>query len=164
MIPRSRLHRLYRLSRAPLRRRTKKGFTLLEILLVLGILGVLAAIVLIAVNPTKQLGDARSAHRTSSVREIENAMVQYIIDGNDLPGIPAVKAQARDICRDTITGLACTDAPVSGYDLDVLTPTYIVNIPIDPDETDTNITGYRIYQQGSFVKICSVREEDDCGA
>lgn len=133
-------------------------------MLVLGIIGILAAIVLIAINPTKQLDDARDVNRSAMIREVENAIVQYIIDGNSFTGIPASKVLAKDICRSTITGANCTDAPVSGIDLSALSPTYLVSMPIDPNETDTNITGYRIYLDGSFIKICSQTLDAACGA
>lgn len=141
----------------------RPGFTLLEILLVLGILGILATIVLIAINPTKQLNDARGANRKASVREIENALSQYIIDGNTVSSIPVGTANAQDICQTTVTGTDCTDPPVDGYDLSALAPTYLVDIPIDPNETGSLITGYRIYRIGSFNKVCNKYEESECG-
>ncbi|MDD5623473.1 MAG: prepilin-type N-terminal cleavage/methylation domain-containing protein [Candidatus Peribacteraceae bacterium] len=141
----------------------RPAFTLLELLLVLGVLGVLAAIVLIAINPTKQLESARSTGRSVSVRELENAIVQYLIDGNTLSDIPAIKSQAKDVCQDTVRGAACTDPPVSGYDLSALIPSYLVDIPIDPNETGAILTGYRIYRLGSFVKICSLSTDAECG-
>tara|TARA_Y100000310_G_scaffold102518_1_gene100705 strand:- start:6021 stop:6470 length:450 start_codon:yes stop_codon:yes gene_type:complete len=142
------------------------GFTLMELMLVLGILAILSTIVLIAINPTKQLNDARGVNRNTATRELENAISQYIIDANTLIGIPTIKANALDICRDTVTGAACTDAPVSGYDLSALTTNgkYLVSLPIDPNETDTNITGYKIYKLGSFIKVCSPTLEGDCGS
>ena len=140
------------------------GFTLIELLLVIGIIGILSAIVLIAINPTKQLRDARGVNRNAATREIENAVSQYIIDGNSFSNIPALKSSAKDICRGTVTGSSCTDNPVSGYDLSALVPNYLVGIPVDPDETDENITGYRIYQDGSFTEICAVRDDSACGS
>ena len=149
-----------------MQRTSRTGFTLMELMLVLGIMAILAAIVIIAINPTKQLDDARGVNRNVSIREIENAISQYIIDGNTVSGVPTIKANAMDICRDTVTGTACTDAPVSGYDLSALTTngTYLVNLPVDPNETDVNITGYKIYKLGSFIKVCSPTLEGDCGS
>lgn len=144
----------------------RPGFTLIELLIVIGIIGILAAIVIIAINPTKQLDDARGVSRNAAIREVENAISQYIIDGNTLTGLPTIKANAMDICQDTVTGTACTDAPVSGYDLSVLTTggTYLVNIPIDPNQTGSIITGYKIYRSGSFNKVCSPVLDGDCGS
>ena len=142
----------------------RRAFTLMEMMLVLGIFGIMAAIILVAINPSKQLSDTRGISRTSAVRELDNAIIQYIIDGNSFSNIPALKSSAKDICRGTVTGSSCTDNPVSGYDLSALVPNYLVGIPVDPDETDENITGYRIYQDGSFTEICAVRDDSACGS
>ena len=131
-----------------------KGFTLLELMIVLGIMAILAAIVMVAINPTKQLSDTRDASRHASVREIENAVIQYIIDGNSLAGVPSGIASAQDICREG--GVGC-------YDLSILLPTYLVDIPVDTDETNVNFSGYRIYLMGSFIKVCSPRTDENCG-
>jgi prepilin-type N-terminal cleavage/methylation domain-containing protein len=107
--------------------RARKGFTLIELLLVIGIIAILASIVIVAINPTKQLGDARNAQRRSDVNTILNAVYQYAIDHNGtLPtGITTV---TKHICA---TG-AGTTCDTSGISLDVLTGSYIVKLPHDP--------------------------------
>ena len=72
--------------------KNQKGFTLIEILLVVAAIAILAGIVIVAINPAKQLGDTRNASRNSAVNTILNAITQYAVDNNGvLPaGITAV--------------------------------------------------------------------------
>lgn len=116
----------------------KKGFTLIEILLVVGIIAILAAIVIIAVNPTKQLADARNAQRRVDINTILNAVYQYTVDNNGV--IPAtITATASAICK---TGGTCAGL----IDLSVLTANekYLTSIPFDPSTATVNSTGYNI--------------------
>jgi prepilin-type N-terminal cleavage/methylation domain-containing protein len=62
----------------------KLGFTLLEILLVVGIISLLAGIVIIAINPGKQLATVRNTERKSDIKQINSALTQYYIDHNIL--------------------------------------------------------------------------------
>lgn len=118
------------------------GFTLIELLLVIGIIAILAAIVIVAINPAKQLGDARNAQRRSDVNTILNAVSQYAIDNNGL--LPSgITTTATEICRTTaLSGGAPTCTGL--IDLNVLTGSYVVAIPADPQSTDENSTGYEI--------------------
>ena len=124
---------------------TRRGFTLIELLLVIGIIAILASIVIVAINPTKQLGDARDAQRRSDVNTVLNAVYQYAIDNNgNLPaGIPTTTAG--EIC---VT--ATTDCDGGGVDLDVLTGSYLVKIPVDPSAPSTATgTDYMIVQDAN---------------
>jgi len=122
--------------------RNKKGFTLLEVLLVIAIIAILAAIVIVAINPGKQLGESRNAQRRSDVNSILNAVYQYSIDNNGT--IPAgITTTAQEICRSaTCTGLV---------DLGVLTTsgTYLTAIPADPQGSTVNGAGYEIVQDAN---------------
>ena len=121
----------------------RRGFTLIELLLVIGIIAILAAIVIVAINPTKQLGDARNAQRRSDVNTILNAVYQYAIDHNGAvpTGIPT--GTAKEIC--TTDSTDCVGAVA--VDLDVLTGSYLVKVPADPLVSATGTgTHYTIVQ------------------
>jgi prepilin-type N-terminal cleavage/methylation domain-containing protein len=87
----------------------RKGFTLIEILVVIGILAVLFAIVLIAINPARQFAQANNTKRRSDVNAILNAVHQYAADNRgSLPaGIGATVGTISDtgvnICADLVT-------------------------------------------------------------
>lgn len=136
----------------------RQGFTLIELLLVIGIIAILAAVVIVAINPTKQLADARNAQRRTDVNTVLNAVYQYAIDHNgSIPsGIPTGSASAYEICK-TLEGKKCvTTATVSGVDwgrvnLDVLTGSYVTSIPRDPRYPDSSQTAH--VQSGSYYFI-----------
>jgi prepilin-type N-terminal cleavage/methylation domain-containing protein len=99
----------------------KKGFTLLEILLVIATIGILAAIVLVAINPTKQIESANAARRKVDMNNIEKAIIQYSIDNRgQYPN--GIDAGAKVICPNT-------NPPAGCIDLSLLVPIYIASIP-----------------------------------
>lgn len=68
----------------------KRGFTLVELLIVIAVLGTLAVVVLIALNPVQQLARTRDAGRDSSVAQLGRAMVaRGTVLGGDYPAEPA---------------------------------------------------------------------------
>ena len=134
----------------------RPAFTLIELLLVVGIIGILAAVVIVAINPTKQLGDTRNAQRRSDVNTILNAVYQYSIDENVLPASIPVGV-ARGIC---LTGAASC---VNGVDLSVLTLSgkYLVSIPQDPSATSATGSEYTILQNaGGRVMVSAPLAEE----
>jgi prepilin-type N-terminal cleavage/methylation domain-containing protein len=129
-----------------------QGFTLIEVLLVVAIIAILAGIVILAINPTKQLGDTRNAQRQADVTTILNAAYQYSIDNQGQ--IPAtITTTATDICS---TGATCPNSPLTSpnlgaIDLSVLSANgkYLVSIPKDPSNGNAEDTGYQISQNAN---------------
>lgn len=121
----------------------KKGFTLLEILLVVGIIAVLAAIVIIAINPGRQLATLRNTQRKSSLAEINKAAQQYYIDHSSYPG--NIPNTLTEICN---TGSFSTTTSINGIpcgslvNLSDLVPTYMVSMPVDPQGLVINSSNY----------------------
>ena len=60
----------------------RKGFTLIEILIVVGVMAILAAIVIIAINPARQFAQARNTQRRSDVVAILDAVHQRMVDNS----------------------------------------------------------------------------------
>ena len=121
----------------------KSGFTLLEILLVIGIIAILAGIVIVAINPSKQLAQVRNFQRKSDIKQIYNAITQYYIDNNSYPTTLSTTTLT-EICNTgsvsntatSTTGVACGTLT----NLSTLVPIYLTAIPVDPSGASSTLT------------------------
>src|SRR6266568_4506858 len=119
----------------------QKGFTLIELLVVIGILAILLAIVLIAINPAKQFGQANDTKRSSDVNAVLNAVNQYMADNKGVTptGLTAAACPTGVGC--TITSAANANAAglvpgnVNLCAAGLLVTTFIADLPVDPDST-----------------------------
>ena len=123
---------------------SKSGFTLLEILLVVGIIAILTGIVIIAINPSKQLATVRNTERVSDLKQINNALQQYYIDHNRYPS--SLLGSLTEVCA---TG--ASSSPAAGFNcgpslinLSELVPNYLAAIPADPQAANPKGTGYKV--------------------
>ena len=122
-----------------------KGFTLIELLVVIGILAILLSIVLIAINPARQFGQANNTRRRSDVTQILNAIGAYAADNKGV--LPAsITINPGDISK---TGIDLCASLVTNY---------IPALPQDPttgtgtsvtDCTTTYDTGYTVVKDAS---------------
>jgi prepilin-type N-terminal cleavage/methylation domain-containing protein len=126
-------------------KKSQKGFTLIELLVVIGILAVLLSIVLIAINPARQFGQANNTKRRSDVTAILNAIGAYGADNHgQLPaGIPvgADATAAVDIASGAGNADVCS----------AIMSNYISALPQDPDSNNgapiTDCTTYNSHYQ-----------------
>lgn len=141
-------------------RSRRLGFTLIELLLVIGIIAILASIVIVAINPTKQLADARDAQRRSDVNTILNAVYQYAIDENG--NLPAcIDGKTAAVPGNVCLSNDCTGV-TNGCNLSALTGTYLVGLPVDPSGATGNDTNYNIYEDANGrVTVAAPEAEND---
>ncbi len=137
-----------------LKKRQARGFTLIEILVVIGIIAVLAAIVIIAINPSRQFAQARNSQRTSNVTTILNAIGQNIADHKGV-----FECDDADDIDDTAieigTGSGLIDLE------DCLVPTYIPQMVFDPIDGDETGTEYTVKVEDGRYTICAPNAGDE---
>ena len=120
-----------------------------------GIIALLAGIVIIAINPGRQLAMARNTERKSDLKQINSALQQYYIDHREYPS--GLTSTLTDIC-DTganASSTEMTDLCIGAglVNLSVLVPTYLTAIPKDPQASTTASAGYQIKRHSSSGKI-----------
>lgn len=131
----------------------RKGFTLVELLLVIGVIAVLSSVAVMAVSPQKVLTKATDTKRTLASREIKNALIQDQIDkkGAFLHSelIPNGEENAKEVCRPGLID------PLYCINLDELVPTYIQKILIDKSSENPVTAGYKIYKENGTIQVKS---------
>lgn len=130
----------------------KKGFTLIEVLLVIAFIAILAVVIVLAINPGRQFAKMRNTQRSSDLNTILNAIVQNMTDNK---GTFVCNGSSYSIT----TTYATIAAGIDGADLaPCLVPVYVPKMPVDPQignwtSTSSYDTGYLIYQDSGAGRI-----------
>ncbi|MEI6396957.1 MAG: prepilin-type N-terminal cleavage/methylation domain-containing protein [Candidatus Taylorbacteria bacterium] len=128
------------------------GFTLLEILLTIAIIAILSAVTLSAINPIRQMSQARDSQRKSDVSELHKAVQQYFIDKGSYPVQISDDSAVYGICNSQIFIPTSSSSDLSSsidcgdlVNIARVLPTYLSGIPVDPMSSKLGVDSlYRI--------------------
>ena len=152
--------------------KTRKGFTLIEILVVVSIIASISSVVLVGIKAAQASG--RDAARTSNSLQVRNALALYQNDHNGVPAGSAAAGCTQKTINSTITW-DCKGSSVATV-LSPLVPTYISHIPVEMVSTnglsyeyitpDTNpalgspSVGVTLTDSASFGYVSEVKSSD----
>lgn len=157
------------------------GFTLVELLIVIAILAILAAAVVIVLNPSELMAQARDAQRTTDVKAIKESIGLLIVDNPTaslgLANVTYVSLPDTSATCANITGLPIIP---TGWSYNCVTSANLRNIngsgwipinltssnigsplaslPIDPINSVTDGNYYAYVASGSLYKVSMVAE------
>ena len=120
------------------------------------LISLLAVIVLVSVNPTKQLSLAQDLKRQQDIAKIQQALDRYSIRNNGQYPSGIVSNQYKEICGGSVT--------TNCVDLSVLAPTYLSSVPVDPTGSNYKIalnpnnSGISLWSDKSVNREISVNQ------
>jgi len=142
---------------------SKRGFTLVELLIVIAIVAILVAIIFVALDPATRFAQARDAIRQNNVGEILSAIKLYQVDNGEdhLASINALTpGDVYMVVNGTSMVTGCADHNTScdtvvTDDMDcvnlagLVTGGYLASIPVSPGVTVTWDDGSEVSDNGS---------------
>lgn len=122
----------------------KKGFTLIELMVVIALIGILASVILASFTAVRARN--RDGKRVSDIREIEKALSLYQIENNTFP-IPTDPDEEVILSSEDEISAVLENAG------------HISNVPTDPQHPATSYT-YQTNAQGSTFTLSFCLETD----
>ena len=139
----------------------KKGFTLVEIVIVIAIIGILAAVTVVALKPQEIFANGRNSRRTNDVSAINSAMGQWLAREGQSGTVATDPYGTLGLTAVGVTALDPSDGSITGEGVDATAITqltssgYMQSVPIDPDGTTQYRVGVDDVANPTHVLVCT---------
>lgn len=131
----------------------EEGFTLIELLLAIGIIAIISSIVIVAINPTANIQEAQTRVGQKQSREIQSAIIQYMIDHgaapNGITDTPQILCSDGFVPTDGDCEISLKNALANNTDSEY---SFISEIPQHPAFTPPN-SGHSVSFDGSRYTV-----------
>lgn len=159
-------------------KKTRSGFTLIELIIVIAIIAILAAAIFVAIDPARRFNESRNSRRWSDITTILESVKKYQVDNggthyttidaitddsfvrigtttND-DGLCAEEVSAAAVCSNAVSGAGTADC----VDLSSIGANYLATVPTDPSAGTDADTGYYLFKGASGeITVGSCNEE-----
>lgn len=147
----------------------RKGFTLIELIIVVAIIAIIAATIFVAIDPAKQLHAARNSTRWADVTSILEGVKKYQFEHDGaLPAIDSIPGSVQLIgsniggCGALSCGLHPVVGTACGVDLAGALRPYMKKIPSDPSTgTDRNSRYYINKDEYGLISVGACDSEGE---
>lgn len=152
--------------------KSKKAFTLVELIVVIAIISVLAGAIFVAIDPARRFHEARNARRASDVENILDAIIKYQADndGTHYSTVSSMTAtayyQIGTAGSGCDTGCTAQTTQSACVNLTDIGSNYLSVIPKDPSSGTNAETDYYIMKDNNgaiTVGACDTEGEDAGG-
>lgn len=146
----------------------KKGFTLIELIVVIAIIAILAGSIFVAIDPARRLQESRNARRASDVANILDSVIKYQADndGTHYTTVAALTAGNYHVIGTCASGgnTTCTAQTTQAacVDLSAIGSNYMAMIPKDPKTgTDANTDYYMMKDANGAITVGACDSEGE---